>query len=140
MLDEAPNDEELRALLLASKTIAVVGVSDKPDRPSYRVAEWLIKNSLLQVYLVNPLISELFGKPVYPSLAQVPAGIDIVDVFRKIDDAPALLDEAIAKDSKVFWLQLQLSSQEVAEKASSAGIISVMNRCSKIEYERLIKR
>jgi predicted CoA-binding protein len=136
---EAPNNEDLRALLLAARTVAIVGVSNKPDRPSYGVAEWLIKNSHLEVYLVNPLLTELFGKPVYRSLREVPVQIDIVDVFRNIDDVPAILDEAIELNAKVFWLQLGLSSQELAEKALGVGIIPVMNRCTKIEYARLVK-
>jgi len=136
---EAPKDEILKELLLTAQTIAVVGVSDKADRPSYGVAQWLIENSHLDVYLVNPRVNELFGKKVYPTLADLPVKIDIVDVFRNIADAPAILDEAIDIGAKVFWLQLGLSDQDVAEKAATAGLIPIMNRCSKIEYERLIK-
>jgi predicted CoA-binding protein len=136
---EAPKDEILKELLLTAQTIAVVGVSDKADRPSYGVAQWLIENSHLDVYLVNPRVNELFGKKVYPTLADLPVKIDIVDVFRNIADAPAILDETIAIGAKVFWLQLGLSDQAVAENASVSGIIPVMNRCSKIEYQRLIK-
>ena len=139
MIIEAPNDGDLRSLLLESRSIAIVGVSDKPDRPSYGVAQWLINNSHLEVYLVNPLLSELFGKPVYPSLSAIASPIDIVDVFRKIDDAPGILDEAIAVNAKVFWLQLGLSSQAIAEKAIAQGVTPVMNRCSKIEYARLVQ-
>jgi len=136
---EAPKDEILKELLLTAQTIAVVGVSDKADRPSYGVAQWLIENSHLDVYLVNPRVDQLFGKKVYPTLADLPVKIDIVDVFRNIADAPAILDETIAIGAKVFWLQLGLSDQAVAEKATASGITPVMNRCSKIEYERLIK-
>jgi uncharacterized protein len=136
---EAPKDEILKELLLTAQTIAVVGVSDKADRPSYGVAQWLIENSHLDVYLVNPRVNELFGKKVYPTLADLPVKIDIVDVFRNIADAPAILDEAIDIGAKVFWLQLGLTDQAVAEKATASGITPVMNRCSKIEYRRLIK-
>jgi len=136
---ETPKDEILKELLLTAQTIAVVGVSDKADRPSYGVAQWLIENSHLDVYLVNPRVNELFGKKVYPTLADLPVKIDIVDVFRNIADAPAILDETIAIGAKVFWLQLGLTDQAVAEKATVLGIIPVMNRCSKIEYQRLIK-
>ena len=139
MFAEAPKDEILKELLLTAQTIAVVGVSDKADRPSYGVAQWLIENSHLDVYLVNPRVKELFGKKVYPTLADLPVKIDIVDVFRNIADAPAILDETIAIGAKVFWLQLGLTDQAVAEKATASGIIPVMNRCSKIEYPRLIK-
>jgi len=136
---EAPNDQILKELLLTSQTIAVVGVSDKADRPSYGVAQWLIENSHLDVYLVNPRVEELFGRKVYPALADIPVQIDIVDVFRNIADAPAILDEAIAINAKIFWLQLGLTDQAVAEKAATLSIIPVMNRCSKIEYQRLVK-
>ena len=136
---EAPNDQVLKELLLGAQTIAVVGVSDKADRPSYGVAQWLIENSHLDVYLVNPRVDELFGKKVYATLADLPVKIDIVDVFRNIADAPAILDETIAIGAKVFWLQLGLSDQDVAEKAAAAGLIPIMNRCSKIEYQRLAK-
>ena len=139
MFQEAPDDSVLKELLVHAETIAIVGVSDKPDRPSYGVAQWLIENSHLDVYLVNPRVDELFGKKVYATLADLPVKIDIVDVFRNIADAPAILDEAIAIDAKIFWLQLGLSDQEVAVKAAAAGIIPVMNRCSKIEYQRLAK-
>jgi hypothetical protein len=136
---EAPNDQVLKELLLGAQTIAVVGVSDKADRPSYGVAQWLIENSHLDVYLVNPRVDQLFGKKVWPTLADLPVKIDIVDVFRNIADAPAILDETITIGAKVFWLQLGLSDQDVAEKAASAGLIPIMNRCSKIEYQRLAK-
>ena len=139
MFQEAPDDSVLKELLVHAETIAIVGVSDKPDRPSYGVAQWLIENSHLDVYLVNPRVDELFGKKVYATLADLPVKIDIVDVFRNIADAPAILDEAIAIDAKIFWIQLGLSDQDVAVKAAAAGIIPVMNRCSKIEYQRLAK-
>ena len=139
MFAEAPNDQVLKELLLGAQTIAVVGVSDKADRPSYGVAQWLIENSHFDVYLVNPRVDQLFGKKVWPTLADLPVKIDIVDVFRNIADAPAILDETITIGAKVFWLQLGLSDQDVAEKAASAGLIPIMNRCSKIEYQRLAK-
>ncbi len=139
MFQEAPDDSVLKELLVHAQSIAIVGVSDKPDRPSYGVAQWLIENSHLDVYLVNPRVDELFGKKVYPTLADLPVKIDIVDVFRNIADAPAILDETIAIGAKVFWLQLGLSDQDIAEKAAAAGLIPIMNHCSKIEYQRLAK-
>ena len=138
MILQAPSDEELREILKSSQSIAIVGVSDKPDRPSYGVAEWLINNSHLEVYLVNPRVSELFGKTVYPSLADLPITPDIVDVFRNIADAPAILEESIAVKAKTLWLQLGLADEAVAKQAVDAGLKSIQNRCSKIEYARLI--
>ena len=139
MYQEAPNDQELAQLLATSHSIAIIGVSDKPDRASYGVAKWLIENSHLEVYLVNPRVEDLLGKKVYPSLDSLPSAVDIVDVFRNIADVPPILEEAIAANAKVFWLQLDLISQEVAEKAEAAGLTSVQNRCTKIEYARLLK-
>ena len=138
MIQQAPSDDELREILKDSKSIAIVGVSDKPDRPSYGVAEWLINNSHLEVYLVNPRIAELFGRTVYPSLTELPVIPDIVDVFRNIADAPAILEESIANKAKTFWLQLGLTDEAVAERTIKVGLNSVQNRCSKIEYARLI--
>ncbi len=138
MTQQAPSDEELREILKSSQSIAIVGVSDKPDRPSYGVAEWLINNSHLEVYLVNPRVSELFGKTVYPSLSDLPITPDIVDVFRNIADAPAILEESIAVKAKTLWFQLGLADEAVAKQAVDAGLKSIQNRCSKIEYARLI--
>ena len=138
MYQQAPDDQKLQEILKSSKTIAIVGVSDKSDRPSYGVAEWLIKNSHLDVYLVNPRVAELFGRMVYPSLEALPVAPDIVDVFRNIADAPANLEEALKVKAKVFWLQLGLEDEEVAKLAQAAGVISIQNRCTKIEYARLM--
>ena len=124
MYQQAPDDQKLQEILKSSKTIAIVGVSDKSDRPSYGVAEWLIKNSHLDVYLVNPRVAELFGRMVYPSLEALPVAPDIV--------------EALKVKAKVFWLQLGLEDEEVAKLAQAAGVISIQNRCTKIEYARLM--
>jgi predicted CoA-binding protein len=138
MYQQAPDDQKLQEILKSSKTIAIVGVSDKSDRPSYGVAEWLIKNSHLDVYLINPHVAELFGRKVYPSLEALPVAPDIVDVFRNIADAPAILEAALKVKAKVFWLQLGLEDEEVAISAQAAGVISIQNRCTKIEYARLM--
>lgn len=136
---EAPIDAELKEILQSAKSLAIVGVSNKPDRPSYQVAQWLLENSHLDIYFVNPVLADLLGKPVYPKLSDIPAPIDIVDVFRNIADVPEVLDQAIAINAKTFWLQLGLSSEEIGLRAKSAGLNIIMNRCSKIEYARLLK-
>ena len=126
-------------LLNTSKTIAIVGVSNKADRPSYGVAEYLMKNSHYELFFVNPAITELFGKPVYPSLeavSEVCPQIDIVDVFRKIEDIPGILDEAIAIGAKSFWMQLGLRDQAIAEKGEAAGLVVIQDLCIKIEHEK----
>ena len=126
-------------LLHRAKTIAIVGVSNKADRPSYGVAEYLLKNSDYEIYFVNPAITELFGRPVYPTLvavSKVCPQIDIVDVFRKIEDMPGILDEAIAIGAKSFWMQLGLRDNELAEKGKTAGLVVIQDLCIKIEHEK----
>jgi len=127
-------------LLKNAKTIAIVGVSDKADRPSNGVARYLLENSNYTIFFVNPVLKEIFGKPVYGSLADVLAitpTIDIVDVFRKIEDIPAVLDEAIAISAGGFWMQLGLRDDALAKKAEAAGMKVVQDKCIKIEHQRL---
>lgn len=134
------NTESLENLLKSAKTIAIVGVSDKADRPSNGVARYLLENSNYTLYFVNPALKELLGHPVYSSLAEVlevTPGIDIVDVFRKIEDMPAVLDEAIAVGAGAFWMQLGLRDDALANKAIAAGMQVVQDKCIKIEHERL---
>jgi len=134
------NTESLENLLTSAKAIAIVGVSDKADRPSNGVARYLLENSNYTLYFVNPALKELLGHPVYSSLAEVlevTPGIDIVDVFRKIEDMPAVLDEAIAVGAGAFWMQLGLRDDALANKATAAGMQVVQDKCIKIEHERL---
>jgi predicted CoA-binding protein len=129
--------DKAREILTTSKTIAIVGVSDKPDRPSYGVAKYLLDHSDYDLYFVNPIVTELFGKPVYPTLADVPVAIDIVDVFRKVSDLPPLFDAAYAKKAKHIWLQLGISDDELAAEAEARGISVVMDRCIKVDFQNL---
>ena len=134
------NTESLENLLTSAKAIAIVGVSDKADRPSNGVARYLLENSNYTLYFVNPALKELLGHPVYSSLAEVlevTPGIDIVDVFRKIEDMPAVLDEAIAVGAGAFWMQLGLRDDALANKATAAGMQVVQDKCIKIEHERI---
>jgi predicted CoA-binding protein len=132
--------ESMENLLKSTKTIAIVGVSDKADRPSNAVARYLLENSNYTLFFVNPALKELLGHPVYSSLAEVlevTPVIDIVDVFRKIEDMPAVLDEAIAVGAGAFWMQLGLRDDALANKATAAGMQVVQDKCIKIEHERL---
>ena len=126
-------------ILKAAKTVAVVGVSDKPDRPSYGVVKWLMANTPYELYFVNPVITELFGQRVYKSLSDIPVKIDLVDVFRNPRDIPPVMDAAIAIGAKVFWMQLGISEADAAEKGLAAGLDVVQNACIKIEYDHLLK-
>jgi predicted CoA-binding protein len=132
-----PTNDHLKEVLIQAKTVAIVGISANPSRPSNEIAKYLLENSKYEVFFVNPAISELFGKPVYPNLASIPSKIDIVDVFRKSSDLPSVFDAAIAIEPKNIWLQLGLSNPELARQAQSQGINVVMDRCIKIEHERL---
>ena len=130
--------KEITELLTGDKTIAVVGVSDKPDRPSHGVAKYLIDTGSYEVFLVNPLIKELFGQKVYAALSDIPVPIDIVDVFRKTSDLPEVFQEAEAIRAKNIWLQLGLEDEVLASHARALGIGVVMNRCLKVDHAALI--
>jgi hypothetical protein len=136
----APTNEEVRHLLQESKNVAIVGISNKADRASYQVAQWLQQNSHFTLYFVNPVIDEVLGQKTYPSLADIPEKIDIVDVFRKADDCPSVLEKAIAIGAKSIWLQLGISSDEVSERGAAAGMQVVMDRCIKVDYDQMITR
>jgi predicted CoA-binding protein len=132
-----PTDEQVKQLLLESKNVAIVGISNKPDRASFQVAQWLQQNSHFTLFFVNPVVDEVLGQKTYPSLADIEEKIDIVDVFRKAEDCPPVLDKAIAAGASSIWLQLGISNGEVAEKGVAAGMNVVMDRCIKIDYANL---
>lgn len=123
-------------ILQSSKVVAMVGVSSNRSRASYFVASYLKGGDYYKVYYVNPMIDTLFDEKVYNSLKDLPETPDIVDVFRKPADTPAVLDEAIEIGAKTIWLQLGITNEEVAERGSKAGLNVVMNRCLKIEHAR----
>ena len=131
------NDNDLTQLLSQTKRVAVVGISDKEDRPSNGVSRWLMRNSHFELYFVNPAYTTVLGQPCYASLADIPDAIDMVDIFRKVSDIPAVVDEAIAKGAKSIWIQLGLVDEASAARAVDAGLDVAMDLCIKIEYERL---
>jgi len=133
----ALNALEISELLRESKSVAIVGISDKPDRPSYGVARYLLENSHYEIYFVNPLLDEVFGKKVYKSLKEIPVHIDIVDVFRKPADCPEVLAESIDIGASSIWLQLGITVPEVDSAGNVAGLKVVMDRCIKIDYAAL---
>jgi uncharacterized protein len=139
MTDWWPDDDALQRILRETRTIAVVGASNKPARPSYGVYRYLLATGDYQVYPVNPTITEIDGAPVYPSLAQLPVLPDLVDVFRRLDEVPAVLSEtlALAPLPRTLWLQLGLWDERVARDASAAGMQVVMDRCLKVDHARL---
>jgi predicted CoA-binding protein len=135
--DYNPPDEEVVELLKSAKTVAVVGISHKEDRDSYKVAKYL-KEHGYKIIPVNPKYKEVLGEPCYPDLKSVPEKIDVVDIFRKVDAIPGIVDEAIAVGAGAVWMQLGLAHNESAEKARQAGLKVVMNKCMKIEHQRLL--
>ena len=133
-----PSARERWEIIRTTKSVAMVGASANPARPSYFVATYLVSSSCSfeNLWFVNPAADDILGRPVYKSLADLPGPPDIVDVFRKPDDLPEVADEAIAAGAKTLWLQLGLWDEAVADKAHSAGLDVVMNRCLKIEHAR----
>lgn len=126
-------------ILRNAKTIAVVGLSDKPDRPSFQVASYLMAHGY-RIIPVNPNLAEWNGLKAYPSLSEAAAGVgpvDVVDIFRKSDDVPPVVDEAIKTGAKMIWMQLGVVNEAAAAKARAAGLAVVMDRCMKIEHMRL---
>ncbi|MHC6175242.1 CoA-binding protein [Glutamicibacter sp. X7] len=133
---QGPSAAERLKILRETKSIAIVGASNKPSRASYFVATYLLSSSKYTVYFVNPVLDEILGQPVYKSLADLPEVPDMVEVFRKHDDLPGVLDEGLAVGSKILWLQLGSWHEEVARRAEAAGMNVVMDRCVKIEHAR----
>lgn len=133
---EGPSAPERLNILRSTKTIAIVGASDKPSRASYFVATYLLSSTRFKVYFINPMVKEILGQPVYASLADLPEVPDLVEVFRKHDDLPEVLEEAKAVGAKTLWLQLGSWHEEVAREAEAAGMNVVMDRCVKIEHAR----
>lgn len=130
-------DEQIRQLLTESKVIAVVGHSDRPARTSYQIARFL-RNIGYRVYAVNPTVDTIDGEPSYARVQDIPEQVDIVDVFRRSEHLPEIVDDAIAAGAKAVWGQLSVINRIAREKAESADMQIIMDRCIKVEYMRLI--
>ncbi len=132
------DDAEIKALLDGARTIALVGASDRPDRPSYRVMAMLQEHGY-RVIPVNPQITgeHLHGEFVFRELAQIGEPIEIVDIFRRPLAAGEAVDEAIAVGAKAVWMQLGVINEGAAARAEAAGLKVVMDRCPAIEIPRL---
>ncbi|PPF36885.1 CoA-binding protein [Rathayibacter sp. AY1G1] len=123
-------------ILRRARTVAIVGASPNPARSSYFVATYLQQSSDYELYFVNPNATEILGQPVYRSLAELPVVPDIVDVFRKASDIPAVIDDVLAVGAPTVWVQLGIWNQEAAEYGESKGLTVVMDRCIKVEHAR----
>ena len=132
-----PSAQERQAILRRTRSVAMVGASPNPARASNFVATYLLGSTDYDVYLVNPNATEILGRPVHPTLADLPVVPDLVDVFRRPADLPAVLDEVLALDGvRTLWFQFGLFDEDVARRAEAAGLEVVMDRCLKIEHAR----
>jgi predicted CoA-binding protein len=138
------NNAEIKSILEAASSVAVIGVSSNPERASHQVAAYLIEQTHFDVYLINPTVTgEILGQSVYKSIADLPVVPDIIDVFRKAEDMPAVFETefpAIAESTadKTWWMQQGIVNDEVAKLAADAGMKVVMDRCIKVDYMNLI--
>ena len=133
-----PTEAEIKDLLEATKTVAIVGISNKEDRASYQVAKWLQANSHFTLFFVNPVIDEVLGEKTYSSLSEIPVPIDIVDVFRRSEETLPTLEKSIEIGAKSIWLQLGIRNDEIAQRGEAAGMKVVMDRCLKVDYQNLL--
>ena len=134
-----PTAQERLEILRATRSVAILGMSVDPSRASYFVATYLLSSSCSfdEVWFVNPKGGEALGRPIYPSLDTLPGVPDLVDVFRRADDLPAVAEEVVDIGGiRTFWAQLGLRSEQAAKIAAEAGLAVVMDRCLKIEHAR----
>ena len=131
-----PSDTDIKALLERYRRIAVVGLSDREDRPSFGVAEYL-RSAGYQITPVNPQIEEWLGIASVDTLHRVAPPVEIVDVFRRAEHVPEVIDHAIAAGAKLVWLQSGIVNEAASQKARDAGITVVQDRCLRVEHRRL---
>ena len=132
----SPDDDEIRSILLSAKTIAVVGLSSKPWRPSNEVASYL-QSGGYRIIPVNPNETEALGERAYPSLDEVPEDVDIVDVFRRAEETPPVARAAVRVGAKALWLQDGVVNEEARRIAEEGGLLVVMDDCMMREHRRL---
>ena len=125
-----------REIFELTKTIAVVGLSPQPDRPSNQVAAYLQKQGY-RIIPVNPKADQILGEKCYPDLVSIPEKIDLVDIFRRSEDIPPIIEDAIRKGIKAIWMQEGITNESAAKRAREAGLLVVMNKCAKMEHKRI---
>ena len=131
------SDKTMKDILLSTKTIASVGLSSNTEKESYWIASYL-KEQGYRVIPVNPTATEILGEKAYPDLGSVPEKIDVVQVFRRSEDVPPVVDDAIRVGAKVVWMQEGIVNEEAAQKARQAGLQVVMDACMRATHRRLI--
>lgn len=132
-----PGDDDMRMLLQNVKTIAIVGLSDKPHRDSYQVAAYLKQNGY-RIIPVNPRAKTVLGEVAYESLQLIPEKVDLVNIFRKSEHVPPVVQEALQLKPRAIWLQLGIAHEKAAQLGEAAGITVIMDKCIKIEHRRLL--
>ena len=132
-----PSEDEITGLLQRVKTIAVVGLSPKPDRPSYGVSQAMQRFGY-RIVPVRPAVDSVLGEQAYPSLADIPFPVDLVDVFRAAEHIPAVVEACLAIKAPAIWIQEGIVNDEAAEKARAAGLTVVMDRCIYKDYVALM--
>ena len=137
MIPAAAQVASIRRILRDSKTIAVVGLSPKPQRPSHQVARYLM-GAGYTIVPVNPGQDTILGLPCYPSLKAIPTQVDMVDIFRRPEAVLPIVEDAIAIGAKFIWMQEGIVHKEAAAKAEAAGLIVIMDRCTKIDHMNLL--
>jgi predicted CoA-binding protein len=131
------DDKMMKEILSSARTIASVGLSSNPAKESYGIVEYL-KSQGYRVIPVNPNATEVLGEKAYPDLSSVPEKIDVVQVFRKPEDVPPVVDEAIKVGAKAVWMQEGIINEEAAKKARAAGLQVVMDACMRVMHRALI--
>ncbi len=127
--------EIVKKILQEYHTVAVVGLSDKPERPSYGVASYL-QSQGYRIVPVNPRISRVLGEDAYPNLVSIPFEIEIVDIFRRSEDIPPIVDDAIKKEVRAIWMQEGVINETAAEKAAAAGLEVIVDLCMLKEHQK----
>lgn len=131
-----PSDKDLKEIFSECKTIAVVGLSDKPNRDSFKVAQYMQQQGY-RIIPVHPRVKEVLGEKAYKTLAEIPDKVDLVNVFRKSEDTPQVVEQAIPLKPQNIWLQLGIANDISAALAQDAGISYVQDMCIKVEHARL---
>lgn len=131
------NDKMMKEILLSTKTIASVGLSSNPAKESYGIVQYL-KDQGYRIIPVNPTATEIMGEKAYPDLSSIADKVDVVQVFRKPEDVPPVVDEAIKIGAKVVWMQEGVVHEEAAQKARDAGLQVVMDACMRATHRHLI--
>jgi len=136
MPHQNPPDEQLRTLLTEARTIAMVGASSSPDKPSHGIMKKMLAAGY-HVIPVNPRETEVLGQKAFASLRDIPEKVDIVDVFRRAEDTPPIADDAVAIGAKAIWLQSGISNDDTAARAQKGGIMAIMDACIGVEHSLL---